>query len=129
MARSARSGVRRLADRLGFVRGSAWTEANVGTNAIGTALVLGEAVHIQGPEHYVESHTLWGCAAAPLLDPWTGATLGVVDVSGPARRALHPAELALVDARRPAERDGDGAPSTASRSTGCAAYAAPWSRG
>ena len=75
--------VRRLADRLGFVGGSAWTEANVGTNAIGTALVLGEAVQIHGAEHFVESHTIWGCAAAPLVDPWTGTTIGVVDVSGP----------------------------------------------
>lgn len=89
------SGVRRLADDLGFVGGSAWTEANVGTNAIGTALVLGAAVHVQGPEHFVESHTRWGCAAAPLVDPWTGRTLGVLDVSGPSR-GMHPAELALV---------------------------------
>ena len=55
--RRGRTGVRRLADRLGFVGGSAWTEANVGTNAIGTCLVVGEPVHIRGPEHYVESHT------------------------------------------------------------------------
>lgn len=89
------SGVRRLADGLGFIGGSAWTEANVGTNAIGTALVLGTAVHVQGPEHFVESHTRWGCAAAPLVDPWTGRTLGVLDVSGPSR-GMHPAELALV---------------------------------
>lgn len=87
--------VRRLADGLGFVGGSAWTEANVGTNAIGTALVLGAAVHVQGPEHFVDSHTRWGCAAAPLTDPWTGRTLGVLDVSGPSR-GMHPAELALV---------------------------------
>lgn len=89
------SAVRRMADGLGFVGGSAWTEANVGTNAIGTALVLGTAVHVQGPEHFVESHTRWGCAAAPLVDPWTGRTLGVLDVSGPSR-GMHPAELALV---------------------------------
>ena len=90
------SGVRRLADGLGFIGGSAWTEGNVGTNAIGTSLVLGEGVHIQGPEHFVESHTRWGCAAAPLRDPWSGRTLGVVDVSGPSR-GMHPAELALVE--------------------------------
>ncbi len=48
------SGVRRLADDLGFVGGSAWTEANVGTNAIGSALVLVTAVHVQGPEHFVD---------------------------------------------------------------------------
>lgn len=90
------SRVRRLADDLGFVGGSAWTEANVGTNAIGTALVLGTPVQVLGAEHFVESHTRWGCAAAPLVDPWTGRTLGVVDVSGPSR-GMHPAELALVE--------------------------------
>ncbi|MGZ8744822.1 MAG: GAF domain-containing protein [Nocardioides sp.] len=93
--RAGSSGVRRMADGLGFVGGSAWTESNVGTNAIGTCLVLDEGVHIQGPEHFVESHTRWGCAAAPLKDPWSGRTLGVVDVSGPTR-GMHPAELALV---------------------------------
>jgi hypothetical protein len=95
--RAGGSGVRRLADDLGFVGGTAWTEGNVGTNAIGTALVLGEGVHVQGPEHFVESHTRWGCAATPLTDPWSGRTLGVLDVSGPSR-GMHPAELALVEA-------------------------------
>ncbi len=89
-------GVRRMADGLGFIGGSAWTEGNVGTNAIGTSLVLDEGVQIQGPEHFVESHTVWGCAAAPLKDPWSGQTLGVLDVSGPSR-GMHPAELALVE--------------------------------
>ena len=93
--RQGHRGVRRLADRLGFVPGSAWTETNVGTNAIGTCLVLGEPVHIQGPEHYVESHTRWSCAAAPVLDPWTGETLGAVDISGPAF-AVRRSVLALV---------------------------------
>jgi hypothetical protein len=86
---------RRLADGLGFVTGSAWTEGNVGTNAIGTCLVTGSPVQIRGAEHFVESHTYWGCAAAPLHDPWTGRAIGVVDVSGPTR-TLHPAELGLV---------------------------------
>ncbi len=88
-------GVRRLADSLGFVGGSAWTEGNVGTNAIGTSLVVGEPVRIQGPEHYVESHTRWGCAAAPVHDPWTGRTLGVVDLSGPSR-AMDAGALGMV---------------------------------
>jgi hypothetical protein len=93
--REGGSAVRRLADRLGFVSGSAWTEGNVGTNAIGTCLVLGSPVRIHGPEHYVESHTSWGCAAAPLHDPSTGRTVGVVDVSGPAR-LMHPSAIAMV---------------------------------
>lgn len=87
--------VRRLADHLGFVPGSAWTEGNVGTNAIGTALVLQEPVLIQGAEHFVESHARWGCAAAPLQDPWTGQLLGVVDISGPVA-SMHPSLLSTV---------------------------------
>ncbi len=93
--REGGSDVRRLADRLGFVGGSSWTEGNVGTNAIGTCLVLGTPVRIHGAEHYVDSHTRWGCAAAPLHDPWTGGTLGVVDVSGPTR-LMHPSSIAMV---------------------------------
>lgn len=87
--------VRRLADRLGFVGGSAWTEGNVGTNAIGTCLVLGVPVRIHGAEHYVDSHTSWGCAAAPLHDPRTGRVLGVVDVSGPVG-AMDPSAVTMV---------------------------------
>ena len=91
--RMGRPGVRRFADDLGFVPGSEWTEGNVGTNAIGTALVLGEPVHIQGSEHFVETHARWGCSAAPLRDPWTDEVVGVVDISGP-RTAMHPSVLA-----------------------------------
>lgn len=93
--RRGRAPVRRMADDLGFVAGSAWTEGNVGTNAIGTALVLGEPFRITGSEHYVESHARWGCAAAPLRDPWTGHLVGVVDVSGP-RTSMHPVLLSTV---------------------------------
>ncbi len=93
--RLGRPPARRRADELGFVAGSAWTEGNVGTNAIGTALVLGEPVHILGAEHFVESHARWGCAAAPLHDPWTGRLLGVVDISGP-RASMHPSLLSTV---------------------------------
>lgn len=93
--RLGRPPARRRADDLGFVAGSAWTEGNVGTNAIGTALVLGEPVHIHGAEHFVESHARWACAAAPLHDPWTGRMVGVVDISGP-RTSVHPTLLSTV---------------------------------
>lgn len=88
-------GVSRYADRLGFVGGSAWTEGNVGTNAIGTCIVTGAPIHIHAAEHFTESHTAWTCAAAPLHDPVTGRLLGVVDLSGPARTG-HANTLSLV---------------------------------
>jgi len=89
--------VRRRADALGFVEGSAWDEASVGTNAIGTSLVVGATVHVHAAEHYAESHQPWTCAAAPLHDPMTGRLLGAVDLSGPAH-TVHASTVALVDA-------------------------------
>lgn len=89
--------VRRRADGLGFVPGAAWDEPTVGTNAIGTCLVLGTPVGVHGGEHFVDGHQQWTCAAAPLRDPVGGGLLGVVDLSGPARTA-HPGAVALVSA-------------------------------
>jgi hypothetical protein len=89
--------VRRRADALGFVEGSAWDESTVGTNAIGTSLVVGVPVHVFAAEHYAETHQPWTCAAAPLHDPLTGRLLGAVDLSGPAH-TVHASTVALVDA-------------------------------
>lgn len=85
------------ADRLGFVEGARWAEDEVGTNAIGTALVSNRAVQVFSAEHFVRSHHSWTCAGAPIRDPRTGHVLGVVDVSGPAA-TVHPTTVALVDA-------------------------------
>ena len=89
--------VRRRADALGFLEGSAWDEATVGTNAIGTSLVVGEAVHVHATEHWAQSHQPWTCAAAPLHDPLSGRLLGAVDLSGPAS-TVHASTGALVEA-------------------------------
>lgn len=83
------------ADGLGFVGGSAWTEGNVGTNAIGTCLVTQLPLQVHAAEHFAEAHTYWTCASAPLNDPLTGRVLGVVDLSGPAHTG-HATTLALV---------------------------------
>ncbi|MFB9377292.1 GAF domain-containing protein [Kineococcus gynurae] len=87
---------RRRADTLGFDEGSAWDEASVGTNAIGTSLVVGAPVHVFAAEHYVETHQPWTCAAAPVRGP-DGTVAGVVDLSGPAP-GVHASTIALVQA-------------------------------
>ena len=95
-----RDGPRKIqqhAERLGFSVGATWSESQVGTNAIGTALVLRRPVQIYSAEHFVKAHHYWTCAAAPILDPINGGLLGVVDVSG-AAATVHPSTLALVDA-------------------------------
>jgi hypothetical protein len=89
--------VQRHAERLGFAVGADWSENSVGTNAIGTALVVEHPVQIYSAEHFVKTHHSWTCAAAPILDPVTGELIGVVDVSG-AAATVHPSTLALVDA-------------------------------
>lgn len=88
--------VRLRADSLGFSEATVWTEREVGTNAIGTALVEAAPVQLFSAEHYEKEQHAWYCAAAPVHDPWTGELLGVVDVSGPAL-SLHPAVMALVE--------------------------------
>ena len=89
--------IQQHAERLGFEVGANWSERSVGTNAIGTALVVSRPVQIYSAEHFVKTHHAWTCAAAPILDPVNGTLLGVVDVSG-AAATVHPTTLALVDA-------------------------------
>lgn len=74
------------ADRLRFGPGANWGEEFVGTNAIGTALVLGHPVQVTGTEHYCESHHLWTCATAPIRKQ-NGEIIGFLDISGPRERA------------------------------------------
>jgi hypothetical protein len=95
--RSGSRSVLKRADKLGFVEGASWAEENVGTNAIGTAVMSGRAVQVFSAEHYVRTHHPWTCAGAPIRDPHNGKVLGVIDISGPAK-TVHPTTLALVDA-------------------------------
>jgi transcriptional regulator of acetoin/glycerol metabolism len=74
--------------------GGNWEEGAIGTNAIGTALAEGRAIHILGAEHFCEDVQRWACAATPVRYPGDGELLGVVDISGPAR-TFNPQSLAL----------------------------------
>ncbi|MBB2890432.1 GAF domain-containing protein [Flexivirga oryzae] len=88
--------VRRQADQLGFSEGARWTEDEVGTNAIGTALEEANPVQLFSGEHFEQAQHPWYCTAFPIHDPRTGELLGIVDISGPAL-TLHPAISALVE--------------------------------
>ncbi|MFB8733355.1 hypothetical protein ACEQPO_03685 [Bacillus sp. SL00103] len=68
------------ARRINFMEGSRWTETDVGTNAIGTALVIGEAVTINGTEHFSIASHHWSCSFAPIRDA-DGTIIGVIDIS------------------------------------------------
>lgn len=67
-----------------FIRGAAWTEEEVGTNAIGTALILKRPLQVTGAEHYCLKHHCWTCSAAPIFDE-NGQVIGILDMSGPVK--------------------------------------------
>ena len=94
--REGSSPVLRKADGTGFELGADWRENVVGTNGIGTPVVVRRPVQVFASEHFVRSQTSWTCTGAPIKDPRDGRLIGVVDVSGPLD-TMHPATLAWVD--------------------------------
>jgi sigma-54 dependent transcriptional regulator, acetoin dehydrogenase operon transcriptional activator AcoR len=74
--------------------GGRWSEADIGTNAIGAAIAEARPVQIHGVEHFCTEVQRWTCAAVPVHDPGDGELLGVVDISGPAS-TFNPQSLAL----------------------------------
>ncbi|MFT7837601.1 GAF domain-containing protein [Saccharothrix sp. BKS2] len=89
--------VRGRAERVRLAEGACWSETAIGTNAMGTALVVDRPVTVHSAEHLVRTYHGWTCTASPVRDPDTGRTIGTVDVSGPLTSA-HPVTAALVSA-------------------------------
>ena len=75
-------------------QGGRWSEADIGTNAIGTAMAEARPVQIHGAEHFCAQVQRWTCAAVPVRDPVDDELLGIVDISGPAN-TFNPHSLAL----------------------------------
>ncbi|AZV41197.1 sigma-54-dependent Fis family transcriptional regulator [Peribacillus asahii] len=82
------------ARKINFVEGVRWTEEEVGTNAIGTALQTGEAVMINGMEHYAIASHKWSCSAMPIYNE-RGIMMGVINFSCPITHS-HPYMLGTV---------------------------------
>ncbi|GAB3761944.1 sigma-54-dependent Fis family transcriptional regulator [Ramlibacter monticola] len=70
------------AETIQLVPGASWSEATCGTNAIGTALAVGQPVQIHSAEHFVQGIKRWTCSATVLRHPLDGELVGVLDVSG-----------------------------------------------
>jgi len=90
-------GVLEQATAIHLERGSGWSEERAGTNAMGTALAAGHPLQVFSAEHFAVPVHEWTCSAAPVRDPATGETIGVLDLSGELATA-HPHSLALVEA-------------------------------
>ncbi|MFN2361019.1 MAG: sigma-54-dependent Fis family transcriptional regulator [Marinobacter sp.] len=52
----------------GLRAGNIWDEASAGTNAIGTCLASGHAVHVRGDQHYIRTHHPLAGSAVPVFD-------------------------------------------------------------
>lgn len=79
--------LRHRAEGMHLVAGAAWREDDIGTNAIGTALAVDQTVQVYGSEHYARTVQPWSCTAAPIHNPWSGETIGVLDITGGAEVA------------------------------------------
>ncbi len=65
-----------------FIRaGYEWSEPGAGTNAVGTAIEIGQAAEVESVEHFCAIAKDWACAAVPVRDSVDGSLLGVIDVT------------------------------------------------
>lgn len=74
--------LRSASENIRLLPGASWSEMACGTNAIGTALAIGQPVQIHSAEHYCSGIKRWSCSANVIRDPHDGSILGAVDVSG-----------------------------------------------
>ena len=87
-------GAKDKASSIHLMPGAQWSEAACGTNAIGTALEIGEPVQIHSAEHFCAGIKRWTCAATVVRHPTDGDILGALDVSG-LSSTFHKQSLAL----------------------------------
>jgi GAF domain-containing protein len=85
----------RSAEQNHLVEGARWSEAADGTNGIGTALAADHAFQVFAFEHFNERHHQWICSGAPVHDPVSGETIGLIDLSS-LWKIAHPRSLELV---------------------------------
>jgi len=66
--------------QLGFCPGAVWSEQAVGTNGMGTCLVVREPVAVRQQDHFYGAYASLTCSAVPIFDP-DGALIAVLDVT------------------------------------------------
>ena len=79
--RAGRPEVLRAVERVNLVPGGVWSERVAGTNGLGLALAIGDAVHVHGAEHYLEALHAYSCTAAVVRHPVTREMLGVLGIA------------------------------------------------
>ncbi|MDB5969207.1 MAG: chemotaxis protein CheY [Hydrocarboniphaga sp.] len=70
-----------VARRSGFREGAVWSERELGTNGMGTCLMMQRSVIIHRSEHFLVQNTGLTCTAAPIFD-MQGNVIAALDISG-----------------------------------------------
>lgn len=88
-----------LVEVKGWGVGTYWSEAYLGTNALGVTLLAAMPVQVVGPEHYFQSFHKFTSTAAPIHDV-NGRIIGVIGVLSSAEDATsHTLSLVMAVAR------------------------------
>lgn len=77
-----------------MVPGAYMDERNIGTNAMGTALVENSPLQVSGDEHYINVYHRWTCSASPIKDK-KATVIGTLDITGYSE-AVHSHTLGMV---------------------------------
>ncbi|MEN8673901.1 helix-turn-helix domain-containing protein [Nocardioides sp.] len=103
-------------DALKLTLGASLLEENIGTNALGTAMVTRQGISINGSEHFAESLQGFSCYGHPIRHPLTKRIEGVLDITALIEqaspllpplisRAVHDIEQRLLDGSRTSEKN------------------------
>lgn len=74
-------------DGVGAVEGGDFSETSSGTNGLGTSIEARSPVLVRGSQHFLESLRNVACAAAPVIHPLTGRTVGSVSLTSASEQA------------------------------------------
>ncbi|KQY61864.1 hypothetical protein ASD30_25235 [Nocardioides sp. Root140] len=102
-------------DSLKVTLGASLLEENIGTNALGTAMVTRQGISINGREHFAQALQRFSCYGHPIRHPLTKRIEGVLDITTIAEqsspllpplvsRAVHDIEQRLLDGSRTSEK-------------------------
>lgn len=70
------------AGKMNFTPGMNWSEASIGTNAIGTSIITKSPIQILSAEHFCQGCHPWTCSSAPITHPFTQKIIGAIDFTG-----------------------------------------------
>lgn len=73
-------GILNFAESLNLVPGANCSEDAIGTNSMGTCVILKRPLQIFSHEHYCQYYHDWSCSSAPILD-CCGNLIGTLDIS------------------------------------------------